>query len=95
MRIWQDATGALITDEALVRYVAAYGSLEAAAAAGNVRLAARGDEGVRERTGPASCERSFVCADAGGSGGEAPVERRSERANARRPRRSLKDYLTP
>lgn len=38
MHIWKDANGALITDEQLVRYIATFGSLSAALAAGDVTL---------------------------------------------------------
>lgn len=40
MRIWQDAHDNLITDEQLVRHIAAYGSLSSALEAGDIRLVA-------------------------------------------------------
>ncbi|WP_165247063.1 hypothetical protein [Adlercreutzia sp. ZJ141] len=64
MRIWQDATGALITDEALVRYIAAYGSLEAAAAAGNVRLVECGRESGCDEMNHTQCDQDPACSDA-------------------------------
>ncbi|WP_172135884.1 hypothetical protein [Adlercreutzia sp. ZJ473] len=95
MRIWQDATGALITDEALVRYVAAYGSLGAAAAAGDVRLVERGREDARNEAKPAQCDQGSACADAEVKGRGAVFGHRPGRFASKDPSRRLKDYLVP
>lgn len=47
MRIWQDAQGNLITDEQLLRYIAASGSLSHALEEGDVCLIVPTDEALK------------------------------------------------
>lgn len=53
MKLWRNSNGDLFTDEQLVAYVAAFGSLSAAAAEGDVVLIADDrEDGPRPRRGP-------------------------------------------
>ncbi len=45
MRVWCDANDNLITDEQLVRHIAAYGSLSRTLEKGDIRLVVSTDEG--------------------------------------------------
>lgn len=47
MRIWQNAHGSLITDEQLVRHIAANGSLSRALEDGDIRLVVSADPSAK------------------------------------------------
>ena len=50
MRLWEDAKGAVITDEQLLRYIAYRGSLSEALEAGDVRLVSDAKESPSQST---------------------------------------------
>lgn len=87
MRFWELADGSLVTDEAVLDYLAAHGSLSEALASGDVRLVA--DSGAAPVAGaPVSRDANVPAGEPASSG-----HRAGSPETCPRPRRKLADYM--